>query len=148
MRAITQKPIEREEIDQLPKARLNRFLFEITTRYPSLQDIHSRQLASDLLVIPAIFKAKSIAQCRQVVPRLYVILLYMVEIIYHLRRNSVYLKTPLWALVAWLDSVKVHALLSSQDCVMPEDAPPVAPCMLRCCILLTAEKETEGIILN
>jgi MoxR-like ATPase len=152
----TQNPIEQEGTYRLPEAQLDRFLFKIVVGYPSLEnevDIlakhHSRNGAAPLSEIDAVLSAKQILSLKEFSSKVHVeqnLLKYVAQIV-HETRNSpmLFLGASPRASIAILVASKAYALLSGRDFVSPEDIKTVALPVLRHRVILSPEKEMEGI---
>ena len=155
----TQNPIEYEGTYRLPEAQLDRFLFKIQVPYPNLEqeiDILSKfhQLASDspFSQISAVLNAEQIIEIRKLVKQIVVdekILRFIAQIITTTRTHkSIYLGASPRASLAVMNASKAIAAMSGRDFVTPDDIVFVCPYVLRHRILLTPEKEMEGITTN
>lgn len=152
----TQNPIEQEGTYRLPEAQLDRFIFKIDVQYPSLQEEiailngqHGRtQLelinAIDKIVSPAdIMHFRSLVQAVIVEPKL---VEFIARIINETRNNpALYLGASPRASLALLRASKANAAIKGRDFVTPEDIKEMASPVLRHRIILTPEKEMEGI---
>ena len=152
----TQNPIEHEGTYRLPEAQLDRFLFKITVNYPSLEeegmivsrhnDWHGGQPINE--VRPVLSK-DDIANFRALSKKVHVepeLLQYIARLIHETRNNPLlFLGGSPRASVAILNSSKATATLAGRDFVTPEDIKLVALPVLRHRIMLSPEKEMEGI---
>ncbi len=152
----TQNPIEQEGTYRLPEAQLDRFLFKVEVNYPSLQDeiiiLQNQQgktqneILQDvnkILSPDAIRHFRSIVQQVMVEPKL---IGYIATIVSETRNNpSLFLGASTRASLALLKSAKASAAIKGRDFVIPEDIKEMAPHVLRHRIMLTPEKEMEGI---
>jgi len=152
----TQNPIEQEGTYRLPEAQLDRFIFKIDVQYPSLQEEiailngqHGRtqlELVNEItkIVSPAdIQHFRSLVQAIIVEPRL---IEYIARIINETRNNpALYLGASPRASLALLRASKANAAIKGRDFVTPEDIKEMASPVLRHRIILTPEKEMEGI---
>ncbi|GAA4805254.1 MoxR family ATPase [Olivibacter ginsenosidimutans] len=152
----TQNPVEQEGTYRLPEAQLDRFLFKIEVGYPSLVEetqlltLHHR-LSTDekLLDAKPVLNIQQIQQFRNTVKNLHVeekLLEFVAKIVYQTRNNkALFLGGSPRASLAIINSAKAIAAISNRDFVTPEDIIKVAPPVLRHRIMLTPEKEMEGI---
>jgi MoxR-like ATPase len=152
----TQNPIEQEGTYRLPEAQLDRFLFKVLVDYPSqndevriLQTFQDNQgqlnplLIETVLGIPELLHFRKITAGIVTEPKL---LEYIAAIVYQTRNNrSLYLGASPRASLAVLTSAKARAALKGRDFVIPEDIQYVALPVLRHRILLSPEKEMEGL---
>jgi MoxR-like ATPase len=152
----TQNPIEHEGTYRLPEAQLDRFLFKIVVGYPDIdQEVaiisghHQRRGAVPTADVNPVLTAETIRQYRERVQQIHVeqnIIRYISEIIHETRKNSsLFLGASPRASVALLNSAKAFAALHARDFVTPEDIKTVATPVLRHRVMLTPEKEMEGI---
>jgi len=152
----TQNPIEQEGTYRLPEAQLDRFIFKIDVQYPNLQEEiailngqHGRtqlELVNEInkIVSPAdIQHFRSLVQSIIVEPRL---IEFIARIINETRNNpALYLGASPRASLALLRASKANAAIKGRDFVTPEDIKEMASPVLRHRIILTPEKEMEGI---
>jgi MoxR-like ATPase len=152
----TQNPIEQEGTYRLPEAQLDRFLFKIEVGYPSLAEeisiLHSQhgKTQKELLDgINMILSADTIKHFREVVQQVRVeakLIEYIATLVNETRNNpSLYLGASTRASLALLKSGKASAAMKGRDFMIPEDIIEMAPHVLRHRIMLTPEKEMEGI---
>jgi MoxR-like ATPase len=152
----TQNPIEQEGTYRLPEAQLDRFLFKIDVGYPSLQEevsILERQHhvnPKDLLLdVPKILTAADIEAYRHTIMQINVekkLLEFIAKIVNETRNNpSLYLGASPRASLNILKAAKSMGAIKGRDFITPEDIIEVAPHVLRHRIILSPEKEMEGI---
>ena len=152
----TQNPIEQEGTYRLPEAQLDRFLFKINIGYPTLAEeilILTQQQGKTqnqlLQFANKDLSASEVAKYREVVQNINIdakLIEYIATIVHETRSNSsLYLGASTRASLAILKSAKATAALSGRDFVIPEDIQKMAPHVLRHRIMLTPEKEMEGI---
>ena len=152
----TQNPIEQEGTYRLPEAQLDRFLFKINIGYPTLAEeilILTQQQGKTqnqlLQVANKVLNASEVAKYREVVQNINIdakLIEYIATLVHYTRSNSsLYLGASTRASLAILKSAKATAALSGRDFVIPEDIQKMAPHVLRHRIMLTPEKEMEGI---
>lgn len=156
MVVATQNPIEQEGTYRLPEAQLDRFLFKIEVKYPSLDEevliLEQQQYksaANQMSTITPVLQAEDIRTYRALVRSLTVepkLLRYIAAIVGETRNNTaLYLGASPRASLNILQASKAIAGIRGRDFVVPEDVVYVAPHVLRHRIVLTAEKEMEGI---
>jgi MoxR-like ATPase len=156
MVVATQNPVEHEGTYRLPEAQLDRFLFKINVPYPSLEEeirileAHHRLL--DGLMVDAVrpvLNAAQIVQLQQTIRTLHVeekLLRYIAQVISSTRDHAfIFLGASPRASVAVLQASKAFAAMQGRDFVTPEDIVAAIPPVLRHRIILTPEKEMEGI---
>jgi MoxR-like ATPase len=152
----TQNPIEQEGTYRLPEAQLDRFLFKIAVGYPSqeeeieiLQRHHDRKGIQALAEVSAVLTADQIQAFRQFAQQVHIeqnLLVYIAQIIQETRNNpSVFLGASPRASIAILMAAKSFAMINGRDFVSPEDVKFVALPVLRHRIILSPEKEMEGV---
>lgn len=159
MVVATQNPIEHEGTYRLPEAQLDRFLFKIVVHYPTpeqefaiISGHHQRKGHTPLEDVKPVLNAEKIKQYRDSVQQVHVeenLMKYIAEIIHETRNNpSLFLGASPRASVALLNSSKAFAAINGRDFVTPEDVKFVASPVLRHRIMLTPDKEMEGITTN
>lgn len=156
MVVATQNPIEHEGTYRLPEAQLDRFLFKIEVDYPNLeQEVsiisghHQRKGINPTLEVAALLSADQISAYRQAVQQVYVedhLLHYIAKLIHETRNSaSLFLGASPRASIAVLNGSKAYAAVSGRDFVTPEDIKFIALPVLRHRVMLTPDKEMEGI---
>jgi MoxR-like ATPase len=152
----TQNPIEQEGTYRLPEAQLDRFLFKIDVKYPSLTEEvsiltnqHAQTQTALLDNVNKILSAQQIAQYRQTIHSIIIepkLVEFIARIVNETRNNpSLYLGASPRASLAILRSSKANAAIKGRDFVTPEDIVEMAGPVMRHRIILTPEKEMEGI---
>lgn len=152
----TQNPIEHEGTYRLPEAQLDRFLFKIEIKYPTLeeeililQNQHQVKLDNELSTVKAVLSIEQIKACRTIIKALHVepkLIEYVAKIVHETRNNkSVYLGASPRASLAMINSAKAVAAMQGRDFVTPEDVIKVAAPVLAHRIMLTPDKEMEGL---
>jgi MoxR-like ATPase len=152
----TQNPIEQEGTYRLPEAQLDRFLFKIIVNYPSLeeeiqilQQQQSRSQNELLKKVAQLINPAQLSRFRHIVAEVRIepkLTSYIALLIHETRNNSsLYLGASTRASLALLKAAKVFAALQGRDFVIPEDVVAMAPHVLRHRIMLTPEKEMEGL---
>lgn len=152
----TQNPIEQEGTYRLPEAQLDRFLFKIAVGYPTLEE-EIRILAENgqqdqreqLARVGSVLTAQEIQECRELIRQIHVeekLLGYVARIAQETRANaSLYLGASPRASVALLNSSRALAGIRGRDFVTPEDVKTLAVPVLRHRVMLTPDKEMEGL---
>lgn len=152
----TQNPIEQEGTYRLPEAQLDRFLFKIEVKYPTLEEEtailmnqHQRKLEDELKTVKAVLSIEQVKACRGIIRSLYVepkLIEYVAKITHETRNHkSLYLGASPRASLAMINSAKAFAAMQGRDFVTPEDIIKVAPPVLSHRIMLTPDKEMEGL---
>ena len=152
----TQNPIEQEGTYRLPEAQLDRFLFKIVVGYPTLEDeiniLLNQQSVSQTTLLNSVRKLVSPAQIseyRKIINEVIIepkLVEFIAKIISATRNNSaLYLGASPRASLAVLRASKASAAIKGRDFVNPEDIIEMAVPVMRHRIILTPEKEMEGI---
>ena len=152
----TQNPIEQEGTYALPEAQLDRFLFKINVGYPNLdeevliiQSHNDRKGALPQTRIKSVLSEKNLAEYRSKTYEILVeekIVKYIAEIIVKTRNHPhLYLGGSPRASIAVLMAAKGFAAIQGRDFVMPEDVKKAMTPVLRHRIILTPEREMEGM---
>jgi MoxR-like ATPase len=151
----TQNPVEQEGTYRLPEAQLDRFLFKIEIKYPSLEEEiaiitqqHQQKTTDQLSQVKPVLSAADVIELRQQVKTLHVeakLLEFTAKIIHETRNHkSLYLGGSPRASLAMVNAAKALAAIKGRDFVTPEDIIYVAAPVLRHRIMLTPDKEMEG----
>jgi MoxR-like ATPase len=152
----TQNPVEQEGTYRLPEAQLDRFIFKIDVQYPSLkEEIHilatqqGRNQQQLLEQVQKVLSPKDLAEYRSLVQAIIIepkLVEFIAGIVHETRNNpALYLGASPRASLSMLRACKANAALKGRDFVTPEDIKEVAGPVLRHRIILTPEKEMEGI---
>jgi len=152
----TQNPVEQEGTYRLPEAQLDRFLFKIEVGYPSLDDetklltdFHNQKDKVNLSDIKGVISAAQIVDYRNKVAEIHVeenLIKYITQIVGSTRNNSsLFLGASPRASLAILSGAKATAAINGRDFITPDDIEFVAPHVLKHRIILTPEKEMEGV---
>lgn len=156
MVVATQNPVEHEGTYRLPEAQLDRFLFKINVPYPSLEEEvgilkghHEMQHGTPLDQIQPVLNREQILFLQQQIRMLHVeekLLRFIAGLITSTRNNkAIYLGASPRATIAVLNASKAIAAMHGRDFVTPDDIISVLPPVLRHRIILTPEKEMEGV---
>lgn len=152
----TQNPVEQEGTYRLPEAQLDRFLFKIEIKYPTLEEEisiitqqHQQNPADQLSQIAPVLSIQDVIALRQQVKSLHVepkLLEFVAKIIHETRNNkSLYLGGSPRASLAIINAAKAIAAIKGRDFITPDDIILVAQPVLRHRIMLTPDKEMEGV---
>lgn len=155
----TQNPIEQEGTYRLPEAQLDRFLFKIEVHYPTLDQeteilktYHEKKNKVDFSTIERVLNAADITALRETVAGIHIednLLKYIAQIVNETRNNSwLFLGASPRASLAILNASKACAALRGKDFVTPDEIKFVAPHVLKHRVIITPEKEMEGITTN
>lgn len=156
MVVATQNPIEQEGTYRLPEAQLDRFLFKIIVPYPNeeeetniLQRFHQFGDKPVMDMVQPVITAQQIMQLRHLIKNIMVeekLLQFISKITIATRNDkAIYLGASPRASLAMLNAAKALAAMSGRDFVIPDDIVYAAPPVLRHRIILTPEKEMEGV---
>lgn len=152
----TQNPIEHEGTYRLPEAQLDRFLFKIVVNYPTgeqEQDIlarhHERKGKLPTHDAQAVLSVQDISSFREFAQHVHIerkLINYITAMVQETRNNPMlFLGASPRASLAMLTSAKAYAMINGRDFVNPEDIKAIALPVLRHRLLLSPEKEMEGI---
>ncbi len=152
----TQNPVEQEGTYRLPEAQLDRFLFKINVRYPSfeeevqiLETKHQQKNNDVELLIQSILSAAQIAEYQNTIKDIIIednLLKYIAAIVNNTRTNAnLYLGASPRASIAILDASKAVAAINGRDFITPDDIKKVVVPILCHRIILTPEREMEGL---
>jgi MoxR-like ATPase len=152
----TQNPIEQEGTYRLPEAQLDRFLFRIKLNYPNLEqeteilhrfknDFSLRSISTVL----AVMNKQEIKHCQEIIEKIHIkdeILSYIAQVVTSTRNHSdLSLGASPRASLAIMRAAKAIAAMNGRDFVTPDDVKYVAEPVLNHRIILTAEREMEGV---
>lgn len=152
----TQNPIEHEGTYRLPEAQLDRFLFKINVGYPTLdQEVaiiknqHDNRLEDKTDVVRKVITAQQLNNYQKLVREIIVesqLLEYIAKIIINTRENQfLYLGASPRASLALLTASKAFAALRGRDFVTPEDIKEASYAVLRHRVIVSPEREMEGL---
>lgn len=152
----TQNPIEQEGTYKLPEAQLDRFLFKININYPKLEEekIILQKFKNDFRMdkkpqVKPVITVETIKQCQNLIEQVLIkdsLLDYIAEIVHSTRNNGdLFLGASPRASLALMKASKAIAAMEGRDFVTPEDIQYVAYPVLNHRIILSPEREMEGI---
>ncbi|VAW10812.1 Magnesium chelatase subunit I [hydrothermal vent metagenome] len=152
----TQNPIDQEGTYALPEAQLDRFLFKIKVDYPSLEEEvqiiqthHERKGFEPQTLVTDVIAPKQLADFKSKIQEVVVeekIIKYIADIITKTRNHPhLYLGGSPRASIASLNAAKAFAAISGRDFVMPEDVKRALVPVLNHRVILTPEREMEGM---
>ncbi len=155
----TQNPIEQEGTYRLPEAQLDRFLFKIHVGYPSLEDegtmlvnFHNNSHIIDLAKIAKVLDRTSINDLKKITSKIVIeenLIKYISQIVQATRKNAgLFLGASPRASLAILNAAKANACIQNRDFVTPDDIKFVSFPVLRHRVILTPEKEMEGVAVD
>ena len=152
----TQNPVEQEGTYRLPEAQLDRFLFKIDIDYPNLEEeieilereqklqggLKTDQITSHLTKAQ-IVKFQGLVE--QVIIESH-LMKYIADMIVNTRNNPfLYLGASPRASIAILKASKAFAAMDGRDFVTPEDIKRAAVPVLQHRVIVTPEREMEGV---
>lgn len=152
----TQNPVEQEGTYRLPEAQLDRFLFKINVEYPTAEEeleIVTREQAlingSKIDAVEPVISGAQITKYRALVKQIKVephLLKYIANIVVNTRSNSfLFLGASPRATIAILNAAKAFAGIHGRDFVTPEDIKSAAIPVLQHRVIVTPEREMEGL---
>ncbi len=152
----TQNPVEHEGTYRLPEAQLDRFIFKLLVNYPTLDEeasiLQKANLQSsqpDFSAVKTILNKTDIVGLRDTIQQIHVeepLFRYIAQIVSATRQNpSLYLGASPRASIAILRAAKASACINGRDFVSPNDIKQVIAPVLRHRVVLTPEKEMEGV---
>ncbi len=152
----TQNPVEQEGTYALPEAQLDRFLFKIKVTYPTLeQEVtilkthHDRKLAVPQDAIASVLSPDSLLTYRKLVQEIQLeekIFSYIAQIVDKTRNHPhLYLGGSPRASLAIMNASKAYAAMQGRDFVTPEDVKKMMTPVLRHRVILSPEREMEGM---
>ncbi len=152
----TQNPIEQEGTYRLPEAQLDRFLFKIIIDYPTLEEeinilLNQQSVGQNTLLnnVHKIISPAQITAYRNIINDVIIdqkLVEFIARIVNGTRNNpSLYLGASPRASLAILRASKANAAIMGRDFVNPEDIIEMAIPVMRHRIIVTPEKEMEGV---
>lgn len=152
----TQNPIEHEGTYRLPEAQLDRFLFKINVGYPNfsqevqiIKNQHDNKLEDKTDAVQKIITGIQLKNYQDIVKNILVepqLLEYIAKIIVNTRENQfLYLGASPRASLALLTASKAFAAIRGRDFVTPEDIKEGSYAVLRHRIMVSPEREMEGL---
>ena len=155
----TQNPIDQEGTYKLPEAQLDRFLFKLKVNYPDLNneinilkrfqnDFNQKETQK----INHVMTPHDIEKCLKIIEKIHIkdeLLTYIATIVYQTRNNgNLYMGASPRASMAIMKTAKAIAAISGRDFVSPDDIQSVCYSVLNHRIILSPEKEMEGITVD
>lgn len=152
----TQNPVEQEGTYRLPEAQTDRFLFKVIVPYPTeieemtiLSQFHQMGNVQAMDMVKPVLKASQVTVLRQQIRSLIIeekLLQFIAKLIHQTRNHkSIYLGASPRASLSVMNASKAMAAMQGRDFVTPEDILGVLAPVLRHRIILSPEKEMEGI---
>ncbi len=155
----TQNPIEQEGTYRLPEAQLDRFIYKIQVTYPSLEDEigvlslhHERGSLSDLSAIEPVMTSEELIFFQKVVKQIH-IETKLIEFIAKLMKKTRESKDIIFggsprASINLMNASKAVAAIRGRAFVTPDDILFVTKPVLRHRLILSPEREMEGLSPN
>ncbi|WP_299278283.1 MoxR family ATPase [uncultured Psychroserpens sp.] len=152
----TQNPVEQEGTYRLPEAQLDRFLFKIDIDYPNADEeveiLNREQNLKGTLKtdqVKAHLSRAQISTFQGLVEQIIIeshLIKYIADIIVNTRSNPfLYLGASPRASIAILKASKAFAAMDGRDFVTPEDIKRAAIPVLQHRVIVTPEREMEGV---
>jgi len=152
----TQNPIEQEGTYKLPEAQLDRFLYRIKMTYSSLEEetLILQRFKNDfeqviINDVKPVMDGKKLVQYRTAIEGVLIkdeLVSYIAKIVNETRHNpDLYLGASTRASLGILKTAKTLAAMKGRDFVIPEDIQQAAYPVLNHRIILTPEREMEGL---
>ena len=152
----TQNPIEQEGTYRLPEAQLDRFLFKIKVDYPNLEEEisiikkqHELKTEDKIADVNAVLSGEELIAFQHQIKQIIVephLMEYIAKIVVNTRENPfLYLGASPRASLALLVAAKGFAGINGRDFVTPEDIKFAAIAVLRHRIIVSPEREMEGL---
>lgn len=152
----TQNPVEQEGTYALPEAQLDRFLFKIKVGYPKVDDEvtilkthHDRKYADPQDQIEGVLTPEDLKKFRAQVQEILIedkLFTYIAQIVDKTRNHPhLYLGGSPRASLAIMNAAKAFAAINGRDFVTPEDVKRGLAPVLRHRIILSPEREMEGM---
>jgi len=152
----TQNPIEQEGTYRLPEAQLDRFLFKINIDYPNLseeiiilQKENELQDRNKMADVATVLSKSQIKEFQGILKQIIIepnLIEYIAKVVLNTRENPfLYLGASPRASIAILNASKGFAAIKGRDFVTPEDIKEAAIPVLQHRVVVTPEREMEGI---
>ncbi|MEE3244257.1 MAG: MoxR family ATPase [Bacteroidota bacterium] len=151
----TQNPIEQEGTYALPEAQLDRFLFKIKVNYPDLEDeiqilkSQNERTGSQAEAINSVLSPDQLKEYRVQTLKILLeekILNYIAQITVKSRTHPhLYLGGSPRASLSIMNAAKAFAAIAGRDFVTPEDVKRSVTPVLRHRVILSPEREMEGM---
>lgn len=152
----TQNPIEQEGTYRLPEAQLDRFLFKVVIDYPGLAEEfeiirreHEAKEGDKTADVSKVISSEQISRYQAITRNIIVeanLMEYIAKIVQNTRENSLlYLGASPRASLAILNASKGFAALAGRDFITPEDIKDAAVPVLQHRVIVSPEKEMEGL---
>lgn len=155
----TQNPIEQEGTYKLPEAQLDRFLLKLNIKYPSLEDEFQilKRYQSDFSQktendVNTVCSVEDLKKCTEIIEKVHIneeLLRYIAKIIDGTRNNGdLFLGGSPRASLALMKTSKAMAAIKGRDFVTPDDIRDVSVAVLNHRLILSPEREMEGVTID
>lgn len=152
----TQNPVEHEGTYRLPEAQLDRFLFKIVVPYPNeteelaiLNQFHQMGNTNIFDIVKPVLSGYQVNSLRQQVKTILIeekLLQFIARLVHQTRNHkSIHLGASPRASLSIMNASKAIAAMQGRDFVTPEDIREVVIPVLRHRIILSPDKEMEGV---
>ena len=152
----TQNPVEQEGTYRLPEAQLDRFLFKILVPYPNeaeeatiLSQFHQLGSTPVMELIKPALAGPQVVELRQKIKSLIIeekLIQFIARLVHQTRNHkSIYLGASPRASLAIMNASKATAAMHGRDFVTPDDILEIVTPVLRHRIILSPDKEMEGV---
>jgi MoxR-like ATPase len=155
----TQNPVEHEGTYRLPEAQLDRFLFKIDIGYPSFkEEVHILNGVSKNVInnnfddVKVIISKEELRTFRNLISEVRVetnLMKYIALLVSNTRKNpNLYLGASPRASIGILNASKAIAAMRGRDFVTPDDIRFVVYPVVSHRVVLTPEREMEGLLVK
>lgn len=152
----TQNPVEQEGTYALPEAQLDRFLFKIRVDYPGLEDEiqilqthHQRKGITPESQVEPILTPQKLDELKKQIQEIRIeekLLHYIAQIVIKTRNHPhLFLGASPRASLAIMNASKAYAAIKGRDFVIPEDIKRTLVPVIGHRIILSPEREMEGM---
>ncbi len=152
----TQNPVEQEGTYALPEAQLDRFLFKIKVGYPNLEEEitilkthHERKQVIPENTVEGVLTPEALKTFRAQVQEVLIedkIFTYIAQVVDKTRNHPhLFLGGSPRASLAIMNASKAYAAINGRDFVTPDDVKKTLAPVLRHRIILSPEREMEGM---
>lgn len=155
----TQNPVEQEGTYALPEAQLDRFVFKIRLQFPSLEQevaiinkFHNDFDAKSTETVQAKLTPEQLLDFKQRIEKVYIrpeLIRYIASVIDNTRNNpDLHLGASTRASLSIVRTAKALAAMRGRDFVTPDDIKYVAVPVLNHRLILSHEREMEGMTID
>lgn len=155
----TQNPVEQEGTYRLPEAQLDRFLFKIKVDYPQLEaeiailkrfsTDFNQELEHD---VKAVATGSDVLKARKIIENVHIedkLINYIAQLTVATRQDpGLYLAASPRASLSLLQGAKAIAAINGRNYVIPEDIRALSIPVLKHRLILSPEREMEGVSLD